>query len=67
MGVRTPTEQEHRYPLCQDEGCERYACRIYQEGYRAGYGAGHAAGEAEGYSRGFSAGMASCPGPHGKS
>ncbi len=67
MGVRTPTDTEHRYPLCEDESCERYACRIYKEGWRSGHAAGRAEGEAQGYPRAFRDGLASCPGPHGSS
>jgi hypothetical protein len=48
--------QEHRYQTCRDESCERFACRVWREGFREGYergyGAGHAAGEAVGYAKG---------------
>jgi hypothetical protein len=60
--------QEHRYQTCRDESCERFACRVWREGFREGYGAGHGAGKAEGhaegYDEGFVDGMAACPGPH---
>ena len=41
LGVRT----EHRYQTCRDEDCQRFACRVYREGYAAGHSAGHAAGD----------------------
>ena len=61
---------QHRYQACQDEGCERFACRVYREGYRARYGAGYgvgysdgeAAGYAEGHADGYAAGAASASG-----
>jgi len=49
---------EHRYETCRDEGCERFPCRVFAEGYRAGYGAGHAAGMAEGEAIGYAEGHA---------
>ena len=52
LGVRT----EHRYQTCRDEDCQRFACRVYREGFRDGYGAGHAAGHAEGYATGYAEG-----------
>jgi hypothetical protein len=56
LGVRA----QHRYQTCRDEDCQRYACRIYREGYShgkaAGEAEGHAAGLAEGYSKGHTAG-----------
>ena len=75
MGVRAGTANEHRYQLCRDQGCERFLCRVYQEGrrtgdaegYRRGYDEGYAAGYGAGYSAGFTEGLASCPGPHGGS
>jgi hypothetical protein len=51
MGVLTDDRTQHRYQACRDEDCQRFACRVWKEGYRAGYGAGHAAGRAEGTSR----------------
>ena len=68
MGVLTDERTQHRYQTCRDEDCQRYACRIYREGYDNGYGAGHAAGEtkghtaghAEGWNAGYAAGAASC-------
>jgi hypothetical protein len=67
MGVLTDERTQHRYQTCRDEDCQRYACRIYREGYDNGY-AGHAAGEtkghtaghAEGWNAGYAAGAASC-------
>jgi len=54
--------EQHRYQACRDEGCQRFACRVFKEGYQAGYGAGHAAGMAEGeaigYAEGHTAGYA---------
>ena len=59
--TRERTQHDHR--RCQDEDCQRFACRIYREGYRDGNGAGHAAGraegQAEGYAEGYAAGAAS--------
>jgi hypothetical protein len=68
MGMLTDERTQHRYQTCRDEDCQRYACRIYREGYDNGYGAGHAAGEtkghtaghAEGWNAGYAAGAASC-------
>jgi flagellar biosynthesis/type III secretory pathway protein FliH len=64
MGVLTDARTQHRYQTCQDEDCQRFACRVYKEGYRNGYGAGHAAGyaegHAEGYAEGYATGAASC-------
>ena len=58
MGVLTGERQQHRYQACRDEDCQRFACRVYQEGYRAGYGAGKAEGQAEGYAQGYAEGAA---------
>ena len=59
-GVR----KEHWYQSCQNELCQRFACRVYKEGWRNGREQGRAEGRAEGeaigYSRGYSAGAASC-------
>jgi flagellar biosynthesis/type III secretory pathway protein FliH len=56
LDVRT----QHRYQTCRDEDCQRYACRVYREGYangkEAGKAEGRAAGLAEGYSKGHTAG-----------
>jgi hypothetical protein len=68
MGMLTGARPQHRYQTCRDEDCQRFACRVYREGYAAGYGAGHAAGEAKGHAAGYSeshsdgyaAGAASC-------
>jgi hypothetical protein len=54
LGVGT----EHCYQTCRDDSCERFACRVYREGYAAGYGAGHAAGHAEGQAAGYDQGHA---------
>jgi hypothetical protein len=71
MGVLSnATTQEHRYATCRDEDCQRFACRVWREGFREGYGAGHAAGYsageaagyAEGHTDGYAAGAASCEG-----
>ena len=45
-----------RLPACRDEGCQRFACRVYREGYEDGYCAGYAIGCAEGYAAGEAAG-----------
>jgi hypothetical protein len=37
---------EHRYQTCRDEDCQRYACRVYREGYANGYADATAAAEA---------------------
>lgn len=58
MGVLSDPRTQHRYQTCGDEDCERFACRVYAEGYRNGYGAGHAAGVAEGHAAGYSEGHA---------
>jgi len=68
MGVLTDAQQQHRYQTCRDEDCQRYACRVYREGFREGYAAGaasgfaqgQAAGYAEGHADGYAAGAASC-------
>ena len=56
MGVLTGARTQHRDQTCRDESCERFACRVYKEGYRAGYAAGYAIGYAEGYAAGEAAG-----------
>jgi hypothetical protein len=55
MGVLSDV-RTHRYQTCRDEGCERFACRVWKEEYREGYGAGHAAGYAQGHAAGYSEG-----------
>jgi hypothetical protein len=64
MGVVTDGLHQHRYQTCRNEDCQRFACRVYREGYQDGYAAGsavgYAAGHAEGCSAGYSAGAASC-------
>jgi hypothetical protein len=67
MGVLSDAQTQHRYQTCTDEDCQRYACRVYREGYsngKAGHAEGRAQGHAEGYSEGFGDGLAACPGPH---
>jgi flagellar biosynthesis/type III secretory pathway protein FliH len=63
MGVLTDA-RKHLYQECQDELCQRFACRVYKEGFRngreRGKAEGRAEGEAIGYSRGYSAGATSC-------
>jgi flagellar biosynthesis/type III secretory pathway protein FliH len=60
MGVLTDARKQHLYQTCQDAECQRFACRVYKEGYMngklAGRAEGHAEGRAEGYSEGHSAG-----------
>jgi hypothetical protein len=60
MGVLTDARKQHLYQTCQDEDCQRFACRVYKEGYingkLAGWAEGRAEGEAAGYSNGYSAG-----------
>jgi flagellar biosynthesis/type III secretory pathway protein FliH len=58
LEVLTGERTQHRYQLCRDESCERFACRVYREGFRNGYGAGHAAGCAEGLAEGYAEGHA---------
>jgi hypothetical protein len=58
MGMLTDERTQHRYQTCRDEDCQRYACRIYREGFRDGYGAGHGAGYAEGHATGYEEGHA---------
>jgi hypothetical protein len=57
-GVLTGERTQHRYLACRDEGCQRFACRVYKEGYQHGYGAGHATGYAQGHAAGFAEGHA---------
>jgi hypothetical protein len=58
MALQAAGTDEHRYQLCRDEWCQRFACRVYREGYADGHGAGHVAGVAEGYAEGYAAGYA---------
>jgi hypothetical protein len=37
---------EHRYQTCRDEECQRYACRIYKEGFANGWASAQAVAEA---------------------
>jgi hypothetical protein len=62
LAVLTGERTQHRYQGCQDEDCQRYACRVWREGYDEGHAA--AASEAEaaaaaGYADGYAAGAAS--------
>jgi hypothetical protein len=68
LEVLTGERTQHRYQACRDEDCQRFACRVWKEGYAEGYGdgqaAGYATGEAAGYAGGhadgYTAGAASC-------
>jgi hypothetical protein len=60
LGVLTGERTQHRYQTCGDEDCQRYACRVYREGFREGYGAGHAAGTPRAEA-GYSPGAAGLP------
>jgi flagellar biosynthesis/type III secretory pathway protein FliH len=66
MGVLNGARTQHDYRRCRDEDCQRFACRVYKEGYRAGYDAGeaegYATGHAEGYAEGYAAGAADAGG-----
>ena len=66
MGLLSDHREQHRYQTCRDEDCQRFACRVYREGFEAGYGAGfaagHAVGHAEGYAEGYADGAAGGPG-----
>jgi hypothetical protein len=37
---------EHRYQTCRDEDCQRFACRVYREGFDDGFATGQAVAEA---------------------
>ena len=52
------TSTSHDYRFCRDPFCQRFACRVYKEGYDDGYGAGSAAGYAAGYAQGYDDGAA---------
>ncbi len=58
MGVIADARMQHHYQTCRDESCERFACRVYREGYNDGHAAGYAAGEAAGYSSAHADGYA---------
>jgi hypothetical protein len=58
MGGLTDARTQHRYQTCQDEDCQRFACRVYDEGFQAGQAAGHASGFAQGQAAGYSQGHA---------
>lgn len=47
----------HTYQACDDDFCDRFACKVYKEGIREGESRGMAAGYAAGYTDGYSAGM----------
>jgi flagellar biosynthesis/type III secretory pathway protein FliH len=57
MGVLNDVRQ-HRYQTCRDEDCQRFACRVYRDGYQDGLTAGRAEGEAIGHAEGYSEGHA---------
>jgi hypothetical protein len=60
MGVRERTSTEHRYQTCRDEFCDRFPCRIYQEGRRDGQQEGYQ----QGWSEGYTEGVTNCPLTH---
>jgi flagellar biosynthesis/type III secretory pathway protein FliH len=66
MEVMSDARTQHRYQACRDEECQRFACRVYKEGYRAGYDVGEAEGyqkgHAFGYIEGYAAGASSASG-----
>ena len=72
MGSTTGTASEHRYQTCRDQFCDRFLCRVYQEGrrdgyddgYRDGWDKGYAEGYSAGYGAGFRDGMDACPRAH---
>jgi hypothetical protein len=45
MGMLTG-QRQHRYQTCREEDCQRFACRVYREGYADGFDDGRAAGYA---------------------
>jgi hypothetical protein len=53
MGLQASSTDEHRYQLCRDESCQRFACRVYREGRAEGRGAGEVTGYAEGFAEGY--------------
>jgi len=38
---------EHRYQTCRDPDCQRFACRVYREGYDNGFADAMAAAQAQ--------------------
>jgi hypothetical protein len=58
MGVMNGARTQHRYQTWPDESCERFACRVWKEGFREGYERGYAEGEAAGRATGFAEGYA---------
>jgi flagellar biosynthesis/type III secretory pathway protein FliH len=59
MGVVSrATTQQHLYQTCQDDGCQRFGCRVYKEGRRNGYEEGNAEGYAKGHAEEYAAGWA---------
>jgi flagellar biosynthesis/type III secretory pathway protein FliH len=59
MGLLSGQQSEHRYQTCRDEDCQRFACRIYREGFENGYETGYDVGYSKGYSAGYAAGSRS--------
>ena len=49
----------HDYRTCRDRNCERFPCRVYQEGFEDGFEKGFAEGFAEGYGEGYADGASS--------
>jgi flagellar biosynthesis/type III secretory pathway protein FliH len=58
LEVLTGERTQHAYRRCQDEDCQRYACRVYREGFRDGHAAGAASGFAQGHAAGHATGYA---------
>jgi hypothetical protein len=70
--VLTDARTQHDYRRCPDQSCQRFACRIYREGFGEGYqrgavagfaqgeAVGYERGHAEGYDEGYALGAASC-------
>jgi flagellar biosynthesis/type III secretory pathway protein FliH len=58
MGVLNGARARHDYRRCRDSSCDRFACRVYREGYDDGHAAGWAEGEAVGHAEGYSEGHA---------
>jgi hypothetical protein len=50
------SRNDHLAENCRDDGCPRFPCRMYREGFMAGYRKGYADGEAAGRAAGFAAG-----------
>src|SRR5215472_14964721 len=58
MRLLSDVLERHLYQTCRDEDCQRFACRVYREGFEAGHAAGFAAGYSAGYSAGYADGYA---------